>query len=240
MDINQILTDVKSHYKEKKYSKAKALLKSYNLIELEDHTIFDDLDNSSIVLDLGGWQGNFSQYIYDRYGATVYTVEPNEKFYNNMKERFRGNDKIKLFKCAIGGKTEIVKFYPSPEDFPGQEKGSSLLSSSPYVDESIFIEVQKYSLADFVKEINVEKIDLIKMDIEGAEKELFDDPSTKYVMDICRSFTIELHYITKISDVPMISKEDILKIINALQNRGFAFLDFSRDVQYIDCLFYKK
>ena len=230
---------VKVLYKQGRQEEAKAYLKRANLIEVEYHTFFDSLNQDSIVLDLGGWQGNFTEFVHKRYGCEVHIVEPNIKYYEMEKRRFEDLDQVYVYNCAIGGETTLARFYPSPLDYPGEEKGSSLLAESPYVDPNVFYEVQQYSLYDFVQRANLKKIDLIKMDIEGAEIEVFNDPNTQQVLNICQSLTIEFHHRMPILAEPFIEKSIVEGIIERFKDSGFKFVNFSRDIEFIDCLFYR-
>ena len=175
-DLERVRLLVKVLYRQNRQDKATAYLNRANLVEVESHTMFDNLSRDSIVLDIGGWKGNFTDYVLQRYGSEVHMVEPNIKFYEMGKARFGGEDRVHAYDCAIGGETKRVRFHPPPSDYPGQEKGSSLLANSPYVDSSVYYEVQEYSLHDFVQLAELERIDLIKMDMEGAEFEVLLDP----------------------------------------------------------------
>src|ERR1700736_2306652 len=55
---------------------------------------YPELNESSIVLDLGGYQGQFAADIFSRYGCRIYVFEPSSAFYRVLRNRFTGNDRI--------------------------------------------------------------------------------------------------------------------------------------------------
>lgn len=220
-------------------AKIQSLLNQHSLVDVEDHTFKNTLDQDSVVLDLGGWRGNFAANINARYGCVVHVFEPNQKQIAILEERFADNPKVFVHPYAVGGIDESVSFYPSPDDYPGQEKGSSLLSASPYVDDGFTYDVTKLSLASAAKKMGIDSFDLIKMDIEGGEFELFEDPQSVAVLKAAKMLSIEFHYKMPVNDQVLISEQDIGRMINELRQGGFEYLDFGRNFQYIDCLFYR-
>ncbi len=240
LSLDYVRLLVKVLYKLGKEKEAKACLKKANLIEVEYHTFFDNLKRDSVVLDLGGWKGNFTDYVHKNYGCEVHIAEPNIKYHEIEKKRFNGLNRVHVYKCAIGGETKLARFYPSPPEYPAEEKGSSLLPRSPYVNPNIYYDVQEYSLYDFVRRAGLKNIDLIKMDIEGAEVDVFTSPKTQEVLNMCQSLTIEFHHRMPILAEAFIEKTIIEGIIQRLKDSGFRFVNFSRDIEFIDCLFVKE
>ncbi|XOV79282.1 MAG: FkbM family methyltransferase [Aestuariibacter sp.] len=221
------------------YRLVSELLDKHSLVDVEDHTFFNNLNEKSNVLDLGAWKGNFAQKMVEQFGCCVDVFEPNRNQIKILQEKFENSDRVAVYPYAVGGENASVTFYPSPDDYPGNEKGSSLMTSSPYVDESFKYVVEKKRLADISEFTKNESYDLIKMDIEGAELEVFNDP--KSVEFLCRSsmLSIEFHYKMPINDQVLITEQEINNMIRKLADAGFTYVDFGRNFRFIDCLFYK-
>lgn len=243
MNNNLLPTDLpellKTAHAKSAIAQVNTLLNKYNLVDIEDHTFLNVLNGNSIVLDLGGWRGDFAQKINQQFGCEVHIFEPNRNQIEILNGKFSENPKIKVHPYAIGGRDEIITFFPSPEDFPGNEKGSSILSSSPYVDESLSYEVGKKCLGRINQFIDVEHFDLIKMDIEGAEEEVFEDSTSIEFLSKASMLSIEFHYKMPINGQVLIPERKIIDMIKKLESVGFNYLDFGRNYQYIDCLFYR-
>ena len=53
-----------------------------------------ELNNDSIVFDLGGYEGQWASDIFSKYWCFIYVFEPVEKFFNKIEQRFSKNEKI--------------------------------------------------------------------------------------------------------------------------------------------------
>lgn len=69
-------------------------------------------------------------------------------------------------------------------------------------------QVKSYSISTLIKENNIQDIDFIKMDIEGAESKIFDNDVSW--LNITKSLNLEVHY-----------NEPLDKYIDILKNKGF-------------------
>ena len=63
------------------------------------------LNENSIVLDLGVYEGTFSRLISEKYNCTIYGFEPIKTFFDNSCNNLKSFNKIKLFNFGIGGRT---------------------------------------------------------------------------------------------------------------------------------------
>ena len=128
----------------------------------ENHRINYDLNKNSLVIDLGGYLGEWSETIYDKYSCNIYIFEPVQKYYNNIVEKFKNDDKVKVFNLGLSSIDEIVKIKHDNA------------SSSIFIENGIEEEIKLVKYYDFIKENNIESIDLIKINIEGSEYELLN------------------------------------------------------------------
>jgi len=61
------------------------------------HRLNYDLDENSVVLDFGGYEGQWASEIYCKYGSFVYIFEPYLPFAQKIIERFITNSRITVF-----------------------------------------------------------------------------------------------------------------------------------------------
>jgi FkbM family methyltransferase len=116
-----------------------------------------NLNEDSIVFDLGGFHGDFAESIYDKYQSTIYIFEPVEEFYNIIKNKFKNNNKIKIFHFGLSDKNDKLEITLS-------DNGTSI-----YLDGLNKETIELKSITDFFIEENIQKIDLFKINIEGGE-----------------------------------------------------------------------
>ncbi|MBW4545025.1 MAG: FkbM family methyltransferase [Symplocastrum torsivum CPER-KK1] len=192
------------------------------LIAIRGHHFYANLINSdSIVLDLGAHLGQFSSEVSDIFGCCCYAVEALPSLYNKIVE----TSLVKKFNYAISITDELVEFCitDNPE-FNHINKGSTYS-----VKETIKIE--GLSIESFMKRNTLQSVDLLKVDIEGAEIDLFKSMSDTTLCKI-KQITIEFH------DFVFNSNREVEAIINRLKLLGFACVIFSRsnngDVLFIN------
>lgn len=126
------------------------------------HRLNYDLNENSLVFDLGGYEGQWANDIFGKFVCNIYVFEPYIKFALNIKERFEKNSKIKVYQFGLASETKKTNFFISAD-------GSSIFEKSENQTEVQFIRA-----LDFMNENNITKIDLMKMNIEGGEYDLLE------------------------------------------------------------------
>ena len=158
------------------------------------------LNENSVVFDLGGYMGDWSQKIAAIYSPYIYIFEPVPKYYSLIVDKFKHNPKISVFSFGLFGatKTEMLAL---------EKDGSSIYGSSGDV-----IEISLVDAYEFLAEHDIKEIDLMKINIEGAEYPLLKRMIQKGIVERCSDIQIQFH--TFYSDAVKLRNE----IRNALQN----------------------
>jgi len=134
------------------------------------------LNEDSLVLDLGGYEGTWTQKIYDKYQCSIHVFEPIPNLYKNLVEKFKDKDKIKIYNFGISDENKEIEI--------------SLLNdgSSFYIESENKVKTKVKSLIEFLEDKKIENVDLIKINIEGDEfpllKNLIDNNKTNLFKDI--------------------------------------------------------
>src|SRR4051812_6295317 len=68
------------------------------------------LSEHSFVMDLGGYEGQWASDIFSKYQCKIFIFEAHIPFANNIAQRFKQNDKIKVFPFGLGSKNERTCF----------------------------------------------------------------------------------------------------------------------------------
>jgi FkbM family methyltransferase len=118
------------------------------------------LNHGSVVIDLGGYEGKFADNIFDRYGCNIFVYEPIPLFYENIKERFKDNDRIKVYNYGALDKSCTSEIYI-------QRDGTSLFKES-----SDKINVSLSDIKDIIDQYSF--VDLIKINTEGSEYKILN------------------------------------------------------------------
>ena len=76
------------------------------------------------------------------------------------------------------------------------------------------VKVRAVPLQELLRELQVEQVDLVKVDIEGAEIAMFDGCSDEFISRIPQ-FTIEFHDFNH-----LVSRADVVRTVSACKNLG--------------------
>ena len=129
------------------------------------------LNSNSVVYSFGiGVDISFDTEIINKHGCTVYGFDPTPKSIKWIESSKRP-DKFHFLPYGISNKTGSATFY-----LPVNENHvSGSLAETEVVSSSKKVEVPMKSFNDIIKELKHEKIDVLKMDIEGAEYDVLPD-----------------------------------------------------------------
>ena len=185
-----------------------------------------ELDNMDVVFDIGANSGLFSLLCINKGAKKVYAFEPNKDSLINLKS-VTNNLNVEIVPKAVYTKDEDLKFYIDPSNTTiGSLSKNHLELHGSSLEEVI---VPAISLKTFAKENNIDKISLVKMDIEGAEYEIIDNLEDE-VFEIIDNFLIEYHD----ND-----DERVLRLTKKLIQKGFN-IDQIRDQNSKDNIDIKK
>jgi FkbM family methyltransferase len=155
-----------------------------------------------IVIDAGAWIGDFSAYAASK-GAFCYAFEPTEETFHILKKTSELNDfgKISAIQKGLGKAECQLPIYLDKDNSIGN---SIIQHAGQFIGGIITIT----SLDRFILENNIERVDFIKADIEGAERDMILGAS-----HILKTFAPKLAICTyHLPDDPQILEQMILEI----------------------------
>lgn len=136
--------------------------KWYKDTKIVDIRFLLNLDSNSVVVDLGGYHGEWAHEIYIRYQPILYIYEPVPHFYEIIKLKFNHCNNVFVMNYGLSDKSADAMISLNAD-------GSSLYNIN---NKCIPIK-----LVDIIQELdsrNINSIELIKINIEGAEYDLLD------------------------------------------------------------------
>jgi len=165
------------------------------------------LFNYDTVVDLGCNIGTFSLWIYP-HAKKIYSVEPNPKAMKLLEQTVRDNDLDKITLCEYAITGIDGKRYLKNSDDEHKDYGSGTVNAK----EGIL--VKGVAIDTFMVKHNIEYIDLLKVDVEGAEQEIFESDAFKSVASKIGTIIGEYH-----------TGDIFMRIGRALSHCGFKFTD---------------
>jgi FkbM family methyltransferase len=130
----------------------------------------DDLPKNPTILDIGAYVGTFSLYAARlRPDARIYAFEPERSNFLALEQNVRANGitNVVPINKAVGAKTEARTLFVRGAGYGTNSLFQKLNSASASVT------VECVSLADFFTENGIERCDLLKLDCEGSEPEIY-------------------------------------------------------------------
>lgn len=203
---------------------------SYQKYKERLNTIFCrkyDLHPSDVIVDLGAGIGAEIPFYLERILNTghIYAIEASPDSFDKLKVLCSQNNcltTVSLHNCAISDTNDSVWI-----------EETNLYRANQINTDKRGIEIEAFTLDEFVKNQQIEKIDFLKMNIEGAELQVIKgmDETVKKV----QNFAISCH------DFLFEEKTQIKEtVISYFEKNGFEVEEISTGNKYYDSWIYGK
>ncbi|MDB5255056.1 MAG: methyltransferase FkbM family, partial [Candidatus Nomurabacteria bacterium] len=120
-----------------------------------------DLNENSLVIDVGGYKGDWVSVISNMHGCTIHVFEPVKEFAFEIQKRFKNNKNIIIHETGLGIKNENMTINLA-------EGGTSTIKES-----EAQLTIAMVNAHEFMQTLN-KPVDLIKINIEGGEYDLLE------------------------------------------------------------------
>src|SRR5437879_2438404 len=68
---------------------------------------YPDLNEHSLIYDVGGWRGDWTSDMYSRYNCNAVVFEPISAFAETIRRRFKQNKKVSVRNYGLGATERI-------------------------------------------------------------------------------------------------------------------------------------
>jgi len=165
-------------------------------------------ENIKVIVDAGANIGLSALYFSSLFpNATVYAIEPSRGNFLILLENIEANDlKVVPLNNALlssKGRVKSINTFRDRRDWSTQVVRSDSEGDTDAI-----------ALLDLIEDFDLDEIDILKMDIEGHEVELFGSEEFLTVLERIKFIAIEIHE----------EKADRIAIINILQAKGYKLL----------------
>jgi FkbM family methyltransferase len=150
-----------------------------------------DLTPDSVVMDVGGFEGEWAEKIFQRYGCLIHIFEPVASFYTMIEKKIEGNGKVTVYDFGLGGTDR-------KETISVDENASSI-----YKSDGAHEEITIVGIIGWLKKHKITEVDLIKINIEGGEFELLEKLIENNTLDLFRNIQVQFHRFAPNADARM-------------------------------------
>ena len=159
------------------------------------------LTSDSVILDVGGYHGDWTQAMLNRYHCRSYVFEPVPDFAGGIKKRFEEHPEVTIFEAGLGAET-------GKRQMEIEQDASSAYRE---VGNHLTIDIHYVGICDFLEILSSAgqktHIDVIKINIEGGEYELLEKICAAGVASCFQSIQVQFH------NIPQIHAEERMKRI---------------------------
>ena len=141
-----------------------------------------DLDQNSIVVDIGGYTGIWAGKIINRYNCNLIIFEPVKKYFTQLENNISKYNKASLYNYGLGNKHQKIKI---------QHRGVQTTTRKIYNKEyDEIIEIR-----DIAEERHLfnSTIDLMCINIEGGEYDLLDQIIKTNMIENIINIQVQFH-----------------------------------------------
>lgn len=139
------------------------------------HFFMKKLSPESIAIDCGANQGDMSIKLAKKIKKVI-AFEPDPIAFNRLQKNTAPYPNIEIHQKAVGTINGVLKLYKhqNQTNHPAFTVSSSLIAEKVNIDTKNYHEVEVIDFLAFINQLQGE-IDLVKMDIEGAEVEILEN-----------------------------------------------------------------
>lgn len=162
-----------------------------------------ELGSSPLILDMGANIG-LSVLTFKHWypGSKILAFEMDRDNYELALYNTKGLRDVFFFNCAISAKSGVVEYEKT-----GREDGYAIGNKEAG---SEYVSVKSFSVGEVIHDNDIEIVDFLKMDIEGAEIEILQSDDLSWMQSV-KNIAIEFH----------LQDDDILKYIKIMEKQGF-------------------
>ena len=144
-----------------------------------------DLSDQSIVLDLGGYEGQWASDLFARYQCPIFIFEPVAAFANRIRDRFAKNKTIQVHQYGLGDVSRS-------EEISIAGDGSSVFGKSRNKETIEIVDVTEWIESNLSTD---QSIDLMKINVEGCEYEILDRLIKTHLVNRIKNIQVQFHQV---------------------------------------------
>ena len=136
---------------------------------------------NDIVFDIGSNLGFFSYHAICEGAKKVYSFEPGISQYKSMVKNFGDLPPLQLENLAVSDKEGEINFYIHPSLSVMSSTSIEEMGQSP--EEYVISRCKSINLYEYCLRNNIDRIDYLKMDCEGAEYKIIDSLPKEFLIN---------------------------------------------------------
>jgi FkbM family methyltransferase len=142
------------------------------------------LASTSVVFDVGGYQGDFAARIRARFGCHVHLFEPLPRFYRHCLGRFAGDPAVACHHFGLGDREAYLEM---------RDDADASGAFNPASADKPLERVRIRPFGSVFAESGASRIDLLKVNIEGGEFPLLENLISTGLISKVEHLQVQFH-----------------------------------------------
>ena len=171
-----------------------------NYYEMFHKKVYDNyvgVKGGGVAVDIGANRGIFTRYVLKKGYSKCYSVEPIPEPFLDLSRTFEGHEEVCLFNGAISDKDgkEIIYTPKDAASVSSMDLKEAMGNDGDNLYKSYSeLEVEAMSFNSFVSNNEISHVDLLKIDIEGAEYKVFEAIDDDILSNMVSQIILEFHF----------------------------------------------
>jgi len=180
----------------------------------QKHLINHNLNSNSIVFDVGGYLGIFSDAIIQKYDPNIYIFEPIKEYVEILESKYKNNTKVHIINKGLSSKASEVDIHKTGET------SSLYLEPENKLKDLSSEKIELIDISEVFQNLNISSIDLCSINIEGAEYDLLDAIISRDLIQKIKVIQIQFH-----QNIPEYKKrrKNVIKKLLVTHNVSYSF-----------------
>lgn len=181
---------------------------------------------SITVLDVGAGRGRSGQDALTVFpSATIHSFEPSKRDFEVLEQAAAASPNWRVYNCALGresGVRHLLVFDRHPEASSFYRASKELSRSWPEYDFSVVHPegVRVMKLSDFVADASIDSVDILKIDVQGAELEVLQ--GSEACLSEVKYLIIEMSFVSTYRGAPTFAECHRFLLDNGFHLRALA------------------
>lgn len=162
---------------------------------------FYEVKKDDIVVDIGASAGPFTYSILNKLPKHVYCIEPSKNFYDVLCQNVKDHPVTCINKAIVS-----------------EERNKENTDDLHVFWTDSLENIETTTFRNFISENNITKIDMLKLDCEGGEYDIFTEENLDFIINHVHNIAAELHFVKKENRLNFKFKQFKEKILPKLSN----------------------
>lgn len=145
---------------------------------------------SGVCLDIGANDGLYTEYLLRNGADRVYSIECDPRSVKFLNKRFNSNERVVIVDKALFDENKVDVKLAYKND---TSTVSSLIEGVHHFNEGNYYYVNTWDYTTLLHKYNISNVDFFKIDIEGAEYNVFRSMTDLQITQI-KAFMVEIHW----------------------------------------------